>query len=105
MVDAADCIHELGYCERRGGLLVPPLGYQGDSAKFAKWSSNVLAQCTPAPSDCFLNLPENRPRSNFFKVGMKLEAVDRKYPHVISPASILEVKGDQILIGFDGYIF
>lgn len=36
-------------------------------------------------------------------MGMKLEAVDRKNPHFICPATIGEVRGSEVLITFDGW--
>ncbi len=44
-----------------------------------------------------------KPTQNFFKPGMKLEAVDRKNPYLICPATIGEVRGDKIFIMFDGW--
>lgn len=44
-----------------------------------------------------------RPSQNNFRVGMKLEAVDRKNPYLICPATIGEVKGDDVFITFDGW--
>jgi len=34
---------------------------------------------------------------------MKLEAVDRKNPYLICPATIGNVKGDEVYITFDGW--
>lgn len=42
-----------------------------------------------AKSGCFKEEPVGV-RFNFFKVGMKLEAVDRKNPHLICVASVGE---------------
>lgn len=50
----------------------------------------------------FLQEPPPPPLNNF-KVGMKIEAVDRKNPFLICPATIGDVKGDQIHITFDGW--
>lgn len=36
-------------------------------------------------------------------MGMKLEAVDRKNPHFICPATIGEVRGSEVLVTFDGW--
>lgn len=44
-----------------------------------------------------------RPTQNNFKSGMKLEAVDKKNPYLICPATIGEVKGDEVFIMFDGW--
>lgn len=43
------------------------------------------------------------PRNNEFKVGMKLEAVDRKNPQLICPATVGAVNNDQIHVTFDGW--
>jgi len=37
------------------------------------------------------------------QVGLKLEAVDKKNPHLICVATIGEVKGDMIYVTFDGW--
>lgn len=44
-----------------------------------------------------------RPSQNNFKPGMKLEAVDKKNPYLICPATIGELKGDEVFIMFDGW--
>ena len=38
-----------------------------------------------------------------FQVGQKLEAVDRKNPHLLCPATIGAVNKDQIHVTFDGW--
>lgn len=40
-----------------------------------------------APKSCFKQVPES-PHENLFEVGMKLEAIDRKNPHLLMPATI-----------------
>lgn len=40
-----------------------------------------------APKECFKPVPP-QPEKNMFEVGMKLEALDRKNPHLIAPATI-----------------
>ncbi|XP_075029865.1 polycomb protein SCMH1 isoform X13 [Calonectris borealis] len=58
------------------------------------------------PTSSLLHLLVEEPPSpsqNFFKTGMKLEAVDRKNPHFICPATIGEVRGSEVLITFDGW--
>ncbi|KAL8220256.1 UNVERIFIED_CONTAM: Polycomb protein scmh1 [Gekko kuhli] len=55
-----------------------------------------------APVRIFHKEPPS-PSQNFFKIGMKLEAVDRKNPHFICPATIGEVRGSEVLITFDGW--
>ncbi|XP_045440636.1 polycomb protein SCMH1 isoform X17 [Pipistrellus kuhlii] len=55
-----------------------------------------------APIRIFHKEPPS-PSHNFFKMGMKLEAVDRKNPHFICPATIGEVRGSEVLVTFDGW--
>lgn len=43
------------------------------------------------------------PEKNSFQVGMKLEAVDRKNPHFICPATVGALRGVEVLITFDGW--
>lgn len=44
-----------------------------------------------------------RPSQNAFKPGMKLEAVDKKNPYLICPATIGEVRGEEVFVMFDGW--
>lgn len=43
------------------------------------------------------------PEQNHFQVGMKLEAVDRKNPHFICPATVGALRGVEVLVTFDGW--
>ena len=43
------------------------------------------------------------PKVNEFAIGMKIEAVDRKNPHLMCPATVGGVNGDQIHVTFDGW--
>lgn len=43
------------------------------------------------------------PEKNSFQVGMKLEAVDRKNPHFICPATVGALRGVEVLVTFDGW--
>ncbi|XP_043360405.1 sex comb on midleg-like protein 2 isoform X4 [Dermochelys coriacea] len=55
-----------------------------------------------APAAFFKKEPP-KPVPNYFKVGMKLEAVDKKNPYLICPATIGDVRGDEVFITFDGW--
>ena len=55
-----------------------------------------------APTKIFQREPPG-PRCNQFQVGQKLEAVDKKNPHLICPATVGAVKNDQIHVMFDGW--
>lgn len=51
-----------------------------------------------APARAFKPRPPNA-----FRRGMKLEAIDKRSPSFLRPATVKEVKDYQIKIGFDGY--
>lgn len=53
-----------------------------------------------------LHIPQQEPpapEQNSFQVGMKLEAVDRKNPHFICPATVGALRGVEVLVTFDGW--
>ncbi|KAK2083068.1 hypothetical protein P7K49_038304 [Saguinus oedipus] len=54
------------------------------------------------PTQAKVSEPPKPPLNNF-KVGMKLEAIDKKNPYLICPATIGDVKGDEVHITFDGW--
>ncbi|XP_077001795.1 sex comb on midleg-like protein 2 [Tamandua tetradactyla] len=101
LVDCAD-IQPVGTCESKGGLLQPPLGYQMSVSSWPMFLLRTLNGSEMAPAALFKKEP-SRPALNNFKVGMKLEAVDRKNPYLICPATIGDVKGDEVHITFDGW--
>uniref|UniRef100_A0A670IEQ2 Scm polycomb group protein like 2 n=1 Tax=Podarcis muralis TaxID=64176 RepID=A0A670IEQ2_PODMU len=92
LVDSSD-IQPIGTCEKKGGMLQPPLG---------KKTYKTLNGAEMAPASFFKKEP-TKPSPNCFKVGMKLEAIDRKNPYLICPATIGNVKGDEVFITFDGW--
>ena len=51
---------------------------------------------------CIMQEPPS-PAKNHFQPGMKLEAVDRKNPYLICPATVGEVRGQEIFVMFDGW--
>ncbi|CAK8683017.1 unnamed protein product [Clavelina lepadiformis] len=101
MIDSKD-IFPLGTCEAHGGLLQPPLGFTRNVSTWPGFLQRTLRDASQAQTDYFLEEPEN-PESNKFEIGMKLEAVDRKNPQLICPATIGDVDGDQVFISFDGW--
>ncbi|KAK6170694.1 hypothetical protein SNE40_019021 [Patella caerulea] len=101
MVDSSD-LHPIGYCEKHGGLLQPPLGFRKDVASWPTFLMKTMTGAQMAPPGAFKE-ESKTPKSNLFSVGMKLEAVDRKNPQLICPATIGDVNEDQIYISFDGW--
>ncbi len=49
------------------------------------------------------NQEPEKPGQNYFKIGQKLEATDRKHPEFICPATVKDVREDQIYVSFDGW--
>lgn len=101
LVDSGD-IHPIGYCEKHGGLLQPPLGFRMNPSSWPSYLQKTLHGAIIADEECFTKQPPT-PAHNLFTDGMKLEAVDRKNPHLICPASVGAVNGDQIHVTFDGW--
>ncbi|XP_059536507.1 sex comb on midleg-like protein 2 isoform X4 [Myotis daubentonii] len=101
LVDSAD-IQPVGTCEQQGDLLQPPLGYKMRTLSWPMFVSRTLDGSEMAPATFFKEEPPKPPLNNF-KVGMKLEAVDKKNPDMICPATIGGVRGDEVHITFDGW--
>ncbi|XP_077199250.1 sex comb on midleg-like protein 2 isoform X5 [Paroedura picta] len=101
LVDSSD-IQPVGTCEKNGGMLQPPLGFQMNASSWPMFLLRTLNGADMAPAAFFKKEPP-KPSLNCFKVGMKLEAIDRKNPFLICPATISDVKGDEIFITFDGW--
>ncbi|XP_064408266.1 polycomb protein SCMH1 isoform X2 [Latimeria chalumnae] len=101
LVDSLE-IQPIGNCEKNGGMLQPPLGFRLNASSWPMFLLKTLNGAEMAPVRIFQKEPLP-PSQNHFKLGMKLEAVDRKNPHFICPATIGEVRGSEILVTFDGW--
>ncbi|XP_067243324.1 polycomb protein SCMH1 isoform X3 [Chanodichthys erythropterus] len=101
LVDSSD-IQPIGTCEKSGDMLQPPLGFRMNASSWPMFLLKTLSGAEIAPALAFKKEP-SKPTQNYFKPGMKLEAVDRKNPYLICPATIGEVRGDKIFIMFDGW--
>uniref|UniRef100_A0A8C4KLF7 Scm polycomb group protein like 2 n=1 Tax=Dromaius novaehollandiae TaxID=8790 RepID=A0A8C4KLF7_DRONO len=101
LVDSSD-IQPVGTCEKKGGMLQPPLGFQMNASSWPMFLLRTLNGAEMAPAAFFKKEPP-KPAPNCFKVGMKLEAIDRKNPYLICPATIGDVKGDEVFVTFDGW--
>lgn len=101
LVDSNE-IHEIGHCEKNGGMLQPPLGYAKNLNGWQAFLFKQLKNAVLAPETVFQPEPTT-PKQNYFKVGQKLEAVDKKNPQLICCATVDAVKDDQIHIAFDGW--
>ncbi|XP_028258522.1 polycomb protein SCMH1 isoform X2 [Parambassis ranga] len=101
LVDSSD-IQPIGTCERTGDMLQPPLGFRMNASSWPMFLLRTLSGAEMAPAAAFKKEPTS-PAKNYFQPGMKLEAVDRKNPHLICPATVGEVRGQEIFVMFDGW--
>ncbi|KAL2087765.1 hypothetical protein ACEWY4_016593 [Coilia grayii] len=101
LVDSSE-IQPVGTCERSGDMLQPPLGFRMNASSWPMFLLRTLSGAEIAPASAFKKEPA-KPPQNHFRPGMKLEAVDRKNPYLICPATIGEVKADEIFVTFDGW--
>ncbi|XP_041352567.1 sex comb on midleg-like protein 2 [Gigantopelta aegis] len=101
LVDSAD-LHPIGYCKNKGGLLQPPLGFRMNQSCWPSFLKKALSGAEIASDKCFKKEPPG-PKTNEFKIGQKLEAVDRKNTQLICPATVGAINGDQIHVTFDGW--
>uniref|UniRef100_A0A8C6TWE0 Scm polycomb group protein like 2 n=1 Tax=Neogobius melanostomus TaxID=47308 RepID=A0A8C6TWE0_9GOBI len=101
LVDSAD-VQPIGTCEKNGDMLQPPLGFRMNASSWPMFLLRTLNGAEMAPVAAFKKEPP-RPPQNSFKPGMKLEAVDKKNPYLICPATIGEVRGEEVFIMFDGW--
>ncbi|KAL1023439.1 hypothetical protein UPYG_G00040840 [Umbra pygmaea] len=83
-------------------MLQPPLGFRMNASSWPMFLLRTLNGAEMAPATAFKKEPPPLDQNNF-KTGMKLEAVDKKNPYLICPATIGEVKGDEVFVMFDGW--
>lgn len=101
LVDSNE-IHPIGHCEKNGGMLQPPLGFRMNASSWPTFLCKTLTGAQMAPEEIFQPEPPT-PTKNFFQVGQKLEAVDKKNPQLICCATVDAAKDDQIHVTFDGW--
>ena len=101
MVDDSE-LHEIGHCEKNGGMLQPPMGFTLNATAWPKFLAKTLKDAVYCSYKCFKKEPST-PKSNKFSVGQKLEAVDKKNPHLICCATVGEVSNEMIHVTFDGW--
>ncbi|XP_046858383.1 LOW QUALITY PROTEIN: lethal(3)malignant brain tumor-like protein 1 [Xenia sp. Carnegie-2017] len=89
-------IHPVGWCNTQGRRLTPPNDDEVDSFVWAQYLR--ATGCKAASPDLF---KKRAPTS--FKVGQKLEAVDKRNPSLIRVGTIAAVDGFKIKISFDGW--
>ncbi|XP_061821342.1 lethal(3)malignant brain tumor-like protein 4 [Nerophis lumbriciformis] len=94
--DSAD-IKPAGWCQDNKHRLHPPKGSSEADFDWPQYLQSTGAQAAPAA------LFTCRTDSCDFRVGMKLEAVDKKNPGLVCVASIADVIDDRFLVHFDNW--
>ncbi|XP_004740244.1 lethal(3)malignant brain tumor-like protein 3 isoform X2 [Mustela nigripes] len=97
--DALD-IHPVGWCEKTGHKLHPPKGYKEEEFNWQTYLKTCRAQA--APKSLFENQNITVIPSGF-RVGMKLEAVDKKNPAFICVATVTDMVDNRFLVHFDNW--
>ncbi|XP_069052054.1 lethal(3)malignant brain tumor-like protein 3 isoform X2 [Lepisosteus oculatus] len=93
-------IHPVGWCEKTGHKLYPPKGMKEEEFN---WQAYVkLCKAQAAPKALFENQNTTVTPSGF-RIGMKLEAVDRKNPTFICVATVTDMVDSRFLVHFDNW--
>uniref|UniRef100_A0A452J5S0 SAM domain-containing protein n=1 Tax=Gopherus agassizii TaxID=38772 RepID=A0A452J5S0_9SAUR len=93
-------IHPVGWCEKTGHKLLSPKGYKEGEFNWVLYLKNCKAQA--APKNLFKTFSTPITPSGF-RVGMKLEAVDKKNPSLMCVATIADTLDNRLLIHFDNW--
>ncbi|XP_026148520.1 lethal(3)malignant brain tumor-like protein 4 isoform X2 [Mastacembelus armatus] len=94
--DSAD-IRPAGWCKDHNHKLHPPKGH---SETDFDWDTYLQSTTSHAAAPTLFTC---RPAGCDFRVGMKLEAVDRKNPGLVCVASVADVIDDRFLVHFDNW--
>ncbi|XP_067402835.1 lethal(3)malignant brain tumor-like protein 3 isoform X2 [Emydura macquarii macquarii] len=97
--DSSD-IHPVGWCEKTGHKLHPPKGYKEEEFNWPSYLKTCKAQA--ASKSLFENQNMTVIPSGF-RVGMKLEAVDKKNPTFICVATVTDMVDNRFLVHFDNW--
>ncbi|XP_073471658.1 lethal(3)malignant brain tumor-like protein 4 isoform X1 [Aquarana catesbeiana] len=97
--DSVD-IHQVGWCEKTGHRLTPPKGYKDGEFSWPSYLKQCKSQAAPKTLFKSYNTPVT---PSGFRVGMKLEAVDRKNPSLLCVATISDIVENRLLIHFDSW--
>ncbi|XP_040921535.1 lethal(3)malignant brain tumor-like protein 4 [Toxotes jaculatrix] len=94
--DSAD-IRPAGWCRDHNHKLHPPKGHSDTDFDWQIYLQSTGSHAAP------LTLFTCRTADCGFRVGMKLEAVDRKNPGLVCVASVADVVEDRFLVHFDNW--
>ncbi|XP_038659377.1 lethal(3)malignant brain tumor-like protein 1 isoform X3 [Scyliorhinus canicula] len=93
-------IHPSGWCEKTGHKLHPPKGYKEEEFNWPDYLKITKSQF--APKQLFL-VQDTLVTPLGFRVGMKLEAVDRMNPSLICVATVTDIVENRFLVHFDNW--
>uniref|UniRef100_A0A674B4G8 L3MBTL histone methyl-lysine binding protein 3 n=1 Tax=Salmo trutta TaxID=8032 RepID=A0A674B4G8_SALTR len=93
-------IHPVGWCEKTGHKLHPPKGMKDEEFGWSSYIKQSKAQA--APKALFEN--QNTTVTPLgFRIGMKLEAIDKKNPSFICVATVTDMVDSRFLVHFDNW--
>ncbi|XP_022916154.1 lethal(3)malignant brain tumor-like protein 4 isoform X2 [Onthophagus taurus] len=93
-------IFPAGWCEKYGHTLHPPPRLTEEF----NWNNYLkITRSTAAPKQLFSNRVGNAICPNGFRIGMKLEAVDRKNTALVCVATVTDMMDNRILVHFDSW--
>ncbi|KAJ7304230.1 hypothetical protein JRQ81_011767 [Phrynocephalus forsythii] len=93
-------IHPVGWCEKTGHKLLPPKGYKEGEFNWTSYLKNCKVQAAPKTLFKAMSTPVT---PSGFRVGMKLEAVDKKNPSLMCVATIADMLDNRLLVHFDNW--
>ncbi|XP_013413836.1 lethal(3)malignant brain tumor-like protein 4 isoform X2 [Lingula anatina] len=94
-------IFPAGWCEKSDKELQPPKGF---TPQTFNWNHYLkLSKASPAPKHLFSVQQAASVTPHGFRIGLKLEAVDKKNTALTCVATVADVVGDRLLIHFDGW--
>lgn len=93
-------IHPIGWCEKTGHKLHPPKGVKEQDFSWPSYIKQCKAQAAPKALFDNHNMTVT-PQG--FRVGMKLEAIDRKNPSFICVATVTDMVDSRFLVHFDNW--
>ncbi|XP_022170347.1 uncharacterized protein LOC111033751 [Myzus persicae] len=93
-------IHPVGWCDKNGRTLCPPHGYDNCRGKKPfSWPTYLKeTNSEPVPEDAFARRPLRE-----FTNSMAIEVVDIANPSLVRIAKVVDVKGDELKILYDGF--
>ncbi|XP_060769581.1 lethal(3)malignant brain tumor-like protein 3 isoform X2 [Neoarius graeffei] len=93
-------IHPVGWCEKTGHKLQPPKGMKSEAFSWCSYLKTNKLQA--APRSLFHN--HNTTVTPLgFRVGMKLEAVDKKNPSLVCVSTIRDLVDSRLLVHLDSW--